>query len=302
MSEIKLLPENLKIPENWNFPEKFSGPTDIVVDQVDESQNYLRLHFVRDDLTEREKEYFFSNGQPVYERETASTLPHIFHWGEVDTQYTLELDLYKRLKYFFVDFSHREGDLLGNSIKQSEKDYDNDAMIGAGGFTFSPNGEIKMLLIGMPFVEQDGNFIPVADIALTLTNGGNRFNANDYRPTVEEIDPKYMIADRSETNKIILNNIQGQDAFITEWGIKTEEDKRGIKAPFFVVTRSHSTTGTVQTLRSPMQVDLGLITESAFSRPPYPKDDKGRLVVPWRNLDRLVGASISYSYPPPKQN
>lgn len=301
MSEINQSSEGLKIPEHWNFPEKSSDPTDIIVDQVDEDQNYLRFHFATDDPMKRETEYFFSRyGEPVDKRELSSFLPYILHWGEVDIQYSFEGDLYNRFR-FFVNFSHREADLLADRVKELEKDYSKETMTEPGGFSFTRKGELKMVLIGMPFMEQDGNFIPVALIVLDLISGGNRLNAKDYRPTSEEIDPKYRIIDNSEPNKIILKNIQGEDAFITEWDIKMEEDKRGRKVPFLVVNRRHSTTGIVQTLSSPIQVDSGLITEAAFAKPPYPKDEKGRLIVPWTNIGQLVGARISYSYPPPKK-
>jgi hypothetical protein len=49
-------------------------------------------------------------------------------------------------------------------------------------------------------------------------------------------------------------------------------------------------------------LDMQKVEEAVYSRPPYPKEriaGKDRLIVPWRNIDRIVGASLSYSYLPP---
>lgn len=71
-----------------------------------------------------------------------------------------------------------------------------------------------------------------------------------------------------------------------------------------IVRELHLGSGIVKILETPLRIDLKKINEAVFSQAPYEiiksKTGPDRLDVPWRNIDQIVGASLSYSFPLPQ--
>ena len=70
-----------------------------------------------------------------------------------------------------------------------------------------------------------------------------------------------------------------------------------------VVSQTYFADGTVKIVRVPLILDPEELESNLVSDPPLNKNGVFDLEkATWRNFDRLFGASISYSYPSPKQN
>lgn len=90
-----------------------------------------------------------------------------------------------------------------------------------------------------------------------------------------------------------------KQVFEIEFG--EESDREEHKRQSFFISQKHIPTGIIKILRAPLRIDLQSIAEILNSKPPYNKEGvrgKERLVVPWTNIPQMVGAGISYSYPP----
>jgi hypothetical protein len=71
-----------------------------------------------------------------------------------------------------------------------------------------------------------------------------------------------------------------------------------------VVKQTHLKTDITKALEAPLVLDQKKIDEVILCKPPYEiiksKTGPDRLDVPWRNIDQVVGASLSYSFPLPQ--
>jgi trehalose-6-phosphate synthase len=78
-----------------------------------------------------------------------------------------------------------------------------------------------------------------------------------------------------------------------------------VKDNKIVATEIHLPTQMSRTLCAPIALDMDKIAKMVFSKPPYEKiKDKlsgtEDLVVPWREIDRIMGVGPSYSRPRPQ--
>ena len=282
MAETGSTAENPKIPENWQFPERDEGiPLRAI--QVDKDEGYLAL-----DMSSHGRgiiDYFFSrDGIPLLERNVAN-LPciQIYKWGELQIEYFFT---YGQTPYMNVSFSKLEAlDAQPKSIK--------DFLIPSNVLGFTERGIIDKVLMQSPKLEG-----PDPDIEFS------GFQDKQVHYGVLRLHG-LKILDQEQPNKLVLINRQGKKEYVVLGDTVIEEGGDGKKVPFFVVTQSHFDAENKETrkiLRGPTQIDMEKVKLSLLSKPPYPKDEKGRLVIPWANIDRIVGASLSYSYPPPKQS
>lgn len=130
----------------------------------------------------------------------------------------------------------------------------------------------------------------------SLRSGNWELNFSEGWP----VNNPFAVSDITE-RQVVFN--QGKEPiFRVEWGIEKFglERERG-NVDLLSVSQTHIPTGIVKTLRAPLELDVEDVSGAVFSRPPYPKDERGRLAIPWGNIDRIVGASLSYSYPPPSR-
>ena len=277
--EINSSPENPKIPENWKFPERNEGIA-LRAFQVDKDEGYLAL-----DMSSHGRgtiDYFFSrDGSPLLERNIAN-LPRIqiYKWGELQIEYFFT---YGQTPYMNVSFSKLDDpDAQPKSVR--------DFLIPSNVLGFTERGIIDKVLMQSPKLEG-----PDPDIEFS------GFQDKQVRYDVLRLHG-LKILDQEQPNKLVLINRQGKKEYVVLGDTVIEEDREGKKVPFFVVTQSHFDAANEEArkiLRGPTQIDMEEVRLSLLSKPPYPRDEKGKLDVPWRDIGQLVGASLSYSYPPP---
>lgn len=165
------------------------------------------------------------------------------------------------------------------------------------------SGRLSSVCLGRHFISIAGeeNYLssPVLIIGQysqeSLRNGNWQINLSEGLP----VNNPFVVSDITERQ--VVFNQDRRPIFKVEWGIQKSglEGERG-NVDLLSVSQIHIPTGIIKILRAPLGLDVEKVSEAIFSRPPYPKDERGRLIIPWRNIDRIVGGMLSYSYPPPK--
>lgn len=130
-------------------------------------------------------------------------------------------------------------------------------------------------------------------------------NTSDWRLVrKKEYLGEFLEKEGDSPNKIKFTDADGKDIYYIEWRIGEirwpQRDNSVAVEGTLVVERTHVPSKTIQTLTLPLSFwpNFDRLRTILLSKPPYKKDENGRLVVPWRNIDRIVGASLSYSYLP----
>lgn len=283
--EVNPSPENLQIPDNWNFGERNEGNT-LKAIRIDKDEGYLAFSIPKQGWR---IEYFFSrNGLPMLSRSylNSGSSVTIHKWDETQAQFAFG---YEPKLHLNVGFS-----IMGDLDAQPKTAAD--LGVSSHAVYFTDKGSIDKLLLQIPKLEGRRQYIEFSGF-------------DDREVRYRLLKPVELhglkILDQEQPNQLILGNNQGKGEHVMVWETIIGEDREGKKVPFFVVTQSHFDADNQETriiLKSPTQIDMEKVKESLLSVPPYPKDDKGKIVVPWRNIDQIVGASISYSSPPPKQS
>jgi hypothetical protein len=286
--EINSSPENLQIPENWQFPER--GDPGIKVEQIDLNEKFLAYQYdiniqdpnVTHPLYGYEECFFNENGKVVVSRSHEKISTYIGFWGgELPIMYLLSTRAQGPYPSSSLEVHFSSGE-AGGSLGDSMYDRDTLRFTALGEYFTAKDlsGVLikspKLVFISFQTVtpEEKRTFDLKKDLS------GSNF-------VVKE--------DESRENEATVFNNREEEIFKVVWG--EQEDERE-KTAIFVVSQTHIPTGIVKAFSAPLRIDTKKIAEAVFSRTPYPKDERGRLVVPWRNIDRIVGASISYSYSP----
>lgn len=99
-------------------------------------------------------------------------------------------------------------------------------------------------------------------------------------------------------SKVYLDS-SGKEAYAASFGIDGSNR--------MILTQRHIPSGTIKVVSAPLEISVEEIRKIVFSKPPYtqiPPPVRGALPmldVPWRNIDRIMGATLSYSTPNKKQ-
>lgn len=285
--EINPQSEGLKIPANWKFPEREECGIKVV--QIDINEKFLavqRPKNIQDSnithpLYGSEECFFNKDGEEVTFRSHMKRETYIgFRQGELPITYTLPIGSPERYSSsLHVGFNSGEagGGLVGAS-------YD--------------RGMLRFASLDQFFTTKDLNGITIKSPRLIF--GSYQIATPDEKRTFDlnkELSGNDFIVEIQGKNEAAISSDQHKKLFTVAWGMQESERE---KIPILVVSQTHIPSGIVKTLRAPLKVDYDKVVGAALSKAPYPKDERGRLIVPWANIDRIVGASLSYSYPPQK--
>lgn len=102
--------------------------------------------------------------------------------------------------------------------------------------------------------------------------------------------------DQDRPNSVFFQDRSGKDIFHTTWDVVDGQNGREI-----YLDEEHLTTGTKRIARAPVTLDITGIKDSYLIKPPYTLGDDLALDVPWEGVDRFIGASLGYIYPPSKK-
>lgn len=258
-------PENLQIPENWNFPER--GDPHLGVVQIDLDERFLALRLPDDkeeryEYRERYGDYFFdSDGNLLQHRTHYSLDTIILLTGDSTVLYSISDVARKGLSIYLLPSPPTEEDLMPPNL---------------GGFEYC-NGHLDRVSLGDTFITD-----------------------RDQGGIIES--PRLYFDMRYEKWRSSVFGANKEEIFRIKWSEEVSEvGAEKIKATFLVVSQTHVPTKIEKILKAPLRIDRQKYIDAVFAKPPYGKErvaGQDRLVVPWRSIDRLVGASLSYSYPP----
>jgi len=306
MPEIDSTPENIKIPENWKFPERNNPGLKPV--QIDNDARFLAfvLPFTRprstvmssSDNTDYEVDYnylFDREGNMVVKKsqDSSSTPYRVFTnidgiWGEGRVHYELR-------RYTNIAPDAFKLDSVFHPIEKETEGYI--ASVG-----YSTQGVLTDLSLGNLFqdIREQGEEIrsPKVRFYKGISARGDGFLS----PTLEGVE---LLVEEDRGYNGISRDLLEYENGQTEFIILSEESQKPlfkvewkVGGGTFVIKQTHLPGRIQKILEAPVRLDRANVFQAAFTSPPYPKDEKGRLIVPWRNIDRIVGASLSHSYPP----
>lgn len=300
MPEINQSSEGLKIPENWKFRER--NVPGIEVDDIDLDQRFIAINLLdvqsREYGDEKYADYFFDSEG----KETLFRKIRVTGWVPPGDEEKRDRNLFQRE----IFLSRAEGilfyDIRGNRrLIESNRGLVNVHLDSPGEDPFnvvSYEGQRLEYIESYAFAEDPGRedlekrgYIKSRIFSIKKVNGQLEFDPEleleEESPTGLQFQPQNI------PNSAIYLDENGKETFRIDWKINDEGS--------LIVSQTHVPTGIIKTLSAPLRIDTKKVADAVFARSPYPRDDKGRIVVPWRNIDRIVGASISYSYPPQKQ-
>ena len=281
--------EQPKIPENWQFEER--GELSQVV-QIDPIERYLalkRTHLNHPEVTGITDYFFDRNGLPLSVRSYTD-----FSGGK----YSVYLKVRGGEHQVEYSFSHHEPYALGVSFFKSEETSMSPLSTIANpmdGISFGPDGRPEIVRMARPWVKKSPN-----PPSIDFSNAKDEFIKRYWNCYKIFNRGGFKILDQAQPNKLVFVNKEWKKEYVVVWDTVMEEKSNGDEFPVFVVTQSHIDEGRekeVKIFKSPIQIDMEKVKSALLSKPPYQKDENGRLVVPWRGVDRIVGASLSYSEP-----
>jgi len=290
MSEVDSSPQNFKIPDNWQFQEKSIS---LPVLQIDLSERYLALRRTYPKYPEETEiiDYFF-------DRQGLTLMARSFKDFSSD-KYSVDIKKKGEIQVEY-SFSYHEPYTMSVSFFNPEETSMSTSSFVANpmdGIFFSTDGRSAVVRMARPWIKDSPN-----PPGIDFSNEKNEFIKRDWDCYKIFDRGSFRLLDQDQSNKLVFVNREGRKEYVVVWDTVMEETREGRQA-FFVLTQSHFDVGSQETrkiLKSPLQINIEEVKTALLSKPPYPKDDKGRLVVPWRDIDRLVGARLSYSYPPQK--
>jgi hypothetical protein len=314
MSEADSSPENIRIPEHWKFKER--NDSGLKVRQIDLDQRFLAFDLHYDPNisfnTLKYGDYFFDD-------EGNNQVRRIYFEERIGVNPVALIDLVGDQEVEYI-------------IKGRPEDFDYERTLPRIGIAvyfdetvmYEKERGIREFLGGVSFVGQrldgivfDRNFATdpsrrtllwVPEMYLDISRGQSdieNWGLDTKLKENEELrrlhgslkDYDSLQPQKIQNGAVYLDK-NGHKIFQVQWKIE-EDELEPSKGQFAVVSQSHIPSGLVKTLRAPLRLDMGKVKEAVFARPPYSKDDRGRLVVPWTEIGRTVGTNLSYSYPPP---
>lgn len=170
-----------------------------------------------------------------------------------------------------------------------------------GGLLFK-DGKLQQVAFGDIFSESndEGNFIksPGAIVGLydydKERKGG--FEIGDWEFNKVSTGVKFVAQPQDKPNEVTFLDESGNKVYKLKWEIDQEFA--------LSVSETYLPSQVTKTLHAPVQLNMAAVARGVFARPPYQKEKLGGidiLKIPWTNINQLVRARISYSYPPQKQ-
>ena len=316
--EINPTPENIEIPENWKFLE--GDKQTLKVAQIDLGERFLAYTLPDDPKVNKKlykgeyRDYFFdSEGKRLQWRSHEGFDANIFLVGENFIHYNIN-ELNARIeklpdsKKISIYFREQEYDRYDRNQLLDLMRSDRLFTTRQGYIHYDISGLLDSIGLEELFTrDEKGNDISSPDLGFFRDNE-NDFRLRFYKAHHINKDFSYK-KDTEKDNAVgiyILNpNQEEEKVFDVDWKIQRGESDEERTREYLVVSQIHIPTGIIKTIRAPLRLDMQKVEEAVYSKPPYSKErigGKERLVVPWRNIDRIVGASLSYSYPPDKQS
>jgi len=289
--------EGLEIPDNWKFPER--NQAGLKVKQIDVNQRFLA--FDLPDLGGHKGQYcdyfFNSDGEPTDSR----------HHHDVFTG--VQLRKYDMQAHFGLQESVSNRRLMIVNVILSEP-----AVDGAG--AFKRNGVLAFGNFGLNyFNEHDGNnYLEVLDLGENFGRDKTGNMINGSKVVISKVPSKKLDKfdswasgfDPDFTYRYVSD---GQREGITYDRQRNRLSKLhwGVEDGKLVVSETHLPTGIIKTLRVPVVLPMDEVAKAVFARPPYAKvkdrvSGLETLEVPWREIDKIIGVSLSYSRPIPQKN
>lgn len=262
--------ESFQVPENWNYPER-NKPHKVV--DIDSTKRYLAVRGI-DEMPLKipfQSEYIFDkDGKRVaikrlFTLKDQRMLGHIRLRGEVDMQYSIGDSDIQTIR-FFSRQTFDNLDTIGSNLVNPED-------LGGAYYTIGSNaGKLWRIDLGefADTSKEDQDNTVEGSLAASILSYKFGFKTEDW--AIEgggREDPRYTILYEVEDG-------------------------------FLAVSQTRVKDGMVKVIRAPLRLDNKKIGEVAFANPPYGKDGRGNLNIPWRDIGRVVGASLSYSSPMPK--
>ena len=294
--ETNSSPENPKIPENWNFLGR--NDPGLKIRQIDLDKSFLAFN-LPDNPISRTLPHYKGEYRDYFFDQEGRRLDERVH-GAFDTHINVVRDI--KVSYSAHEWAGPNHINLDIVFLKSETASPPAFELAGANYT---SGRLSSVSLGSCFTSIAGeeNYLrsPMFIIGQysreSLRSGNWEINFSEALPA----NNSFAVSDIIDRQ--VVFNQDKEPIFRVEWGIQKsglEGEKDNVD--LLSVSQTHIPTGIIKTLKAPLDLDVEKVSEAIFSRPPYPKDQRGRLVVPWRNIDRIVGASLSYSYPPPKKS
>lgn len=300
--------ENTQIPPHWNFPERKYMGLGLKVTDIDVDQGFLAF-----DLPDRPDykglpgygggyvDYFFDeSGEPIDTRHSFGLNTSITVQSDFEVAVNVYDDLLERHPSLRIRFEKPATDsrdffthLLGSFSFESLRDKNKNLL----------KRKLVSVRLGEIFsiIDENGG-ISSPEIIFDRATGKDGLKTDEWELVplnLGEFHFKYP----KNANEAVFFDDEENVVFKLEWEITEEEtDDPGVLVPAsLVVTETHFPTQVRKVLQSPLTVDLSAVLEAAFAKPPYTKNKDGDLIVPWRGIGRIVGATLSYeNLPQPK--
>lgn len=305
MVEIAVSAENPKIPASWNFPERDDPRLKVVQLDLDEkfiSFNLPGIKPLYSKSTEHKYfihhsgDYFFGHdGNPLASREQHAHETIILLTGDSYNMYNISDDYYSQR--VFVDFllsAPTDEDLVPYSLGTIEY----------------YNGDLYRLTLGEAFTttNDEDTLIKSPFIRLEPTTRWALYEASSMGEAIDvsiQKNSNLRIQGNEGRNESRVFEANKEEIFRIKFQIEKEEvgEKKNM-VKFLVVSQTHVPTGIEKILKAPLSVDRRRCINVANSKPSYQKEakaGKNRLVVSWRDIDRIVDARLGYSRPPPQK-
>jgi len=292
MTDQELLHGCIEIPKHWDFPQRNVSGLEVI--QIDTRQSFLAYRLPDDPTSVTRPNYKGEYGDIFFDQE-GSRLDRRLH-KSFDTDIELAREIHVSC------WVHERDKLIqprNSDVTLVFSGYRTDPPLSLLGLADYKNTHLASVGLGNRFLDIENKENYSIGPWLTFEDYSQESflsSANWELDFPGELpDSKFFVLHDDAGTQAGIFNHDGKQIFRLEWGIE---------GSFFSVSQSHVLTGIVKTLRAPLEINADRVSEAIFSKPRYSKDEKGRLIVPWTNIDQIVGARLSYSYPPqsPKQN
>lgn len=281
--------EQAQIPNSWRVERK--NKEELPVIQIDQTEGYLALSRIssgRGIQVTNIKDYFFdSNGGIPFKARVlgkvrgGDSASIIKERGNPLVEYVY----YSKRDAIDVSFFGPKETSMSLFDNREPKNV----------LSFGKNGRVEEIRMMKPWIKNVPNSPDIL-----FSNKKNEFIKNNRDCYKVFALGHFRILDQDQPNKLVFVNKEGKREYEIVWDKVMEKNIDGDEVLFFVVTQSHiegDEEKGVKILKTPIQIDMKEVKSAVLSEPPYSRKNN-RLVVPWRDIDRIVGASLSYRYPP----
>lgn len=307
----KSQPEKIAIPEYWKFPER--NKKGLVVKQIDLPQGFLAITLPGASYYKEKKiykgeyvDYFFNQEGRPRELRRHSGFDTQIKLRKGESEMLLNIHEWGRLPEFseFNGISILEPDANPRIIEDPSK------MLATVSYRYPLNNIdnsthynlLSTSCFGENFVvDRKGKKIkaPGSLLNVVLSRGDGLKAFHWELSSLFPYEDDFLREEQRELNEVLFRDKNGKESvvFKLKWDVKD-----GI----LIATQTHLPTQVSRTLRAPITLDMSEIAKVVFAQPPYEKpgdesNDSEDLVVPWREIDRIIGISLSYSRPVPQK-